>query len=39
VLDKKGKKAKTVDPTAYEIIAPFVTGEKREFDNKKSLTV
>mgnify|MGYP006154535497 CR=1 FL=1 len=32
VLDKKGKKAKTVDPTAYEIIAPFVTGEKREFD-------
>ncbi|QER40773.1 fatty acid oxidation complex subunit alpha FadB [Acinetobacter suaedae] len=32
VLDKKGKKAKTVDPTAYEIIAPFVTSEKREFD-------
>lgn len=35
VLDKKGKKAKTVDPTAYEIIAPFVTGEKREFDNQE----
>ncbi len=34
-LDKKGKKAKTVDPTAYEIIAPFVTGEKREFDNQE----
>nr|WP_174506877.1 fatty acid oxidation complex subunit alpha FadB [Acinetobacter sp. Marseille-Q1620] len=31
-LDKKGKKAKTVDPTAYEVIAPVVTGEKREFD-------
>ena len=35
VLDKKGKKAKTVDPTAYEIIAPFITGEKREFDNQE----
>lgn len=34
-LDKKGKKAKTVDPTAYEVIAPFVTGEKREFDNQE----
>ena len=32
VLDKKGKKAKTVDPTAYEVIAPVVTGEKREYD-------
>ncbi|ENV32327.1 fatty acid oxidation complex subunit alpha FadB [Acinetobacter gerneri] len=32
VLDKKGKKAKTVDPTAYEVIAAGVTGEKREFD-------
>jgi 3-hydroxyacyl-CoA dehydrogenase/enoyl-CoA hydratase/3-hydroxybutyryl-CoA epimerase/enoyl-CoA isomerase len=31
-LDKKGKKAKTVDPTSYELIAPMVTGEKREFD-------
>ncbi|NHC02853.1 fatty acid oxidation complex subunit alpha FadB [Acinetobacter sp. 187] len=31
-LDKKGKKAKTVDPTAYDVIAPVVTGEKREFD-------
>ncbi|WP_122898955.1 fatty acid oxidation complex subunit alpha FadB [Acinetobacter sp. B51(2017)] len=31
-LDKKGKKAKTVDPTAYDVIAPSVTGEKREFD-------
>jgi 3-hydroxyacyl-CoA dehydrogenase/enoyl-CoA hydratase/3-hydroxybutyryl-CoA epimerase/enoyl-CoA isomerase len=31
-LDKKGKKAKTVDPTSYELIAPIVTGEKREFD-------
>ena len=33
-LDKKGK-SKTVDPTAYEVIAPFVTGEKREFDNQE----
>ncbi|WP_312966911.1 fatty acid oxidation complex subunit alpha FadB [Acinetobacter gerneri] len=32
VLDKKGKKAKTVDPTAYEVIAAGITGEKREFD-------
>jgi len=31
-LDKKGKKAKTVDSTAYELIADVVTGEKREFD-------
>ncbi|AOA59520.1 fatty acid oxidation complex subunit alpha FadB [Acinetobacter larvae] len=31
-LDRKGKKAKTVDPTAYELIAPIVTGEKREYD-------
>lgn len=31
-LDKKGKKAKTVDSTAYEVIAPVVTSEKREFD-------
>ncbi|WP_297427540.1 fatty acid oxidation complex subunit alpha FadB [uncultured Acinetobacter sp.] len=31
-LDKKGKKAKTVDPTAYDIIAPSVAAEKREFD-------
>lgn len=31
-LDKKGKKAKTVDPTTYEVIAPYVTGEKREYD-------
>ncbi|MEB3767304.1 fatty acid oxidation complex subunit alpha FadB [Acinetobacter sp. MD2] len=31
-LDKKGKKAKTIDPTAYDIIAPVVTSEKREFD-------
>ena len=31
-LDKKGKKAKTVDATAYDVIAPSVTGEKREFD-------
>ncbi len=31
-LDKKGKKAKNVDPTTYDIIAPVVTGEKREFD-------
>jgi 3-hydroxyacyl-CoA dehydrogenase/enoyl-CoA hydratase/3-hydroxybutyryl-CoA epimerase/enoyl-CoA isomerase len=31
-LDKKGKKAKTVDATTYELIAPVVTGEKREFD-------
>lgn len=32
---RKAKKAKTVDPTAYEVIAPFVTGEKREFDNQE----
>lgn len=31
-LDKKGKKAKKVDPSTYDIIAPVVTGEKREFD-------
>ena len=31
-LDKKGKKAKTVDVTTYELIAAVVTGEKREFD-------
>ena len=31
-LDKKGKKAKTVDPSAYEVIASVVTGEKHEFD-------
>ena len=31
-LDRKGKKVKTVDPTAYEVIAPVITGEKREFD-------
>jgi len=32
VADKKGKKAKKVDPTTYELLAPVVTGEKREFD-------
>ncbi|AMW77672.1 multifunctional fatty acid oxidation complex subunit alpha [Acinetobacter sp. TGL-Y2] len=31
-LDRKGKKAKAVDATAYDVIAPVVTGEKREFD-------
>ncbi|MEY2862520.1 MAG: hypothetical protein RLY58_227 [Pseudomonadota bacterium] len=31
-LDKKGKPAKVVDPVSYELIAPMVTGEKREFD-------
>lgn len=31
-LDKRGKKAKVADPTAYDVIAPTVTGEKREFD-------
>ncbi|MFT4020989.1 MAG: fatty acid oxidation complex subunit alpha FadB [Acinetobacter sp.] len=31
-LDKKGKKAKVVDPSAYDVISPHVTGEKREFD-------
>lgn len=31
-LDRKGKKAKTVDPTAYDVIAPVISGEKREFD-------
>ncbi len=34
-LDKKGKKAKKVDPVSYELIAPMVTGEKREFDNQE----
>jgi 3-hydroxyacyl-CoA dehydrogenase/enoyl-CoA hydratase/3-hydroxybutyryl-CoA epimerase/enoyl-CoA isomerase len=34
-LDKKGKKAKTVDPTSYELIAPMITGEKREFDTQE----
>ena len=34
-LDKKGKKAKTVDPTSYELIAPMVTGEKRAFDDQE----
>lgn len=34
-LDKKGKKAKKVDPASYELIAPMVTGEKREFDNQE----
>ena len=38
-LDKKGKKAKTVDPTAYEVIAPFVTGENANLITKKLLTV
>ncbi len=32
VMDKKGKKVKKVDPTTYELLAPFVTGERREFD-------
>ncbi|ENV47061.1 fatty acid oxidation complex subunit alpha [Acinetobacter brisouii CIP 110357] len=31
-LDKKGKKAKVVDATTYDLIAAVVTGEKREFD-------
>ncbi|MCH4247679.1 MAG: fatty acid oxidation complex subunit alpha FadB [Acinetobacter populi] len=31
-LDRKGKKAKTVDPTAYELVATVVTSDKREFD-------
>ena len=31
-LDRKGKKAKTVDTTAYDVISSVVTGEKREFD-------
>jgi len=31
-LDKKGKPAKVVDPVSYELIAPMITGEKREFD-------
>lgn len=34
-LDKKGKKAKTVDPETYNLIASTVTGEKREFDNQE----
>ena len=34
-LDRKGKKAKKVDPVSYELIAPMVTGEKREFDNQE----
>ena len=31
-LDRKGKKAKVVDPTAYELVATMATAEKREFD-------
>ena len=31
-LDRKGKKAKVVDPTAYELVASVATAEKREFD-------
>jgi 3-hydroxyacyl-CoA dehydrogenase/enoyl-CoA hydratase/3-hydroxybutyryl-CoA epimerase/enoyl-CoA isomerase len=31
-LDRKGKKAKVVDPTAYELVATVATAEKREFD-------
>ncbi|OUY06714.1 fatty acid oxidation complex subunit alpha FadB [Acinetobacter populi] len=31
-LDRKGKKAKTVDPTAYELVATVATSDKREFD-------
>lgn len=38
-LDKKGKKAKKVDQTSYELIAPLVTGgvtgEKRAFDDQE----
>ena len=38
-LDKKGKKAKKVDPASYELIAPLitggVTGEKRQFDDQE----
>ncbi|RYY80397.1 MAG: fatty acid oxidation complex subunit alpha FadB [Moraxellaceae bacterium] len=34
-LDKKGKKAKKVDPASYELIAPMVTGEKRAFDDQE----
>lgn len=31
-LDKKGKKAKTIDPSAYEIVAQSATVERQEFD-------
>jgi len=31
-LDRKGKKAKVVDPTAYELVASVATSEKHEFD-------
>ncbi|MFU8926863.1 fatty acid oxidation complex subunit alpha FadB [Acinetobacter puyangensis] len=31
-LDRKGKKAKTVDPTAYELVATVATSDNREFD-------
>ncbi|XID74686.1 fatty acid oxidation complex subunit alpha FadB [Alkanindiges sp. WGS2144] len=34
-LDKKGKKAKKADPASYELIAPMITGEKREFDDQE----
>ncbi|MDF3030931.1 MAG: fatty acid oxidation complex subunit alpha FadB [Moraxellaceae bacterium] len=30
--DKKGKPKKVVDPVTYELIAPAVKGEKKEFD-------
>lgn len=31
-LDKKGKKAKKVDETAYQLVASMATAEKHEFD-------
>ncbi len=31
-LDRKGKKAKTIDPTAYELVATVATADQREFD-------
>ncbi|MGO7338467.1 3-hydroxyacyl-CoA dehydrogenase family protein, partial [Rhizobium leguminosarum] len=31
-LDRKGKKAKSIDPTAYELVATMATTEKHEFD-------
>ncbi|MHA3049325.1 fatty acid oxidation complex subunit alpha FadB [Acinetobacter sp. ANC 4641] len=34
-LDKKGKKAKVVDATTYDLIAAVVTGEKHEFDSQE----
>lgn len=34
-LDKKGKKAKTIDPTAYDLVAQTATAERKDFDSQE----